>query len=107
MASLDSPELHPYEVLTPSLPLKLNFMKGAVAAGYADWPRLPELMPSCFAGVQTARDEFLVSIDRPSLELRIDRYFDAAVDDRDLAKAHGDGSGAADGHGGPGKRPAL
>ncbi|HEY3696750.1 type ISP restriction/modification enzyme [Phenylobacterium sp.] len=88
LASLDNPELYPYEVLTPSLPLKLNFMKGAVAAGYADWPRLPELMPSCFAGIQTARDEFLVSIDRPSLEQRMDRYFDPGVSDDDLSKAH-------------------
>lgn len=88
LAALQTPSLKPYEELTPSLPLKLNFKKGAVAAGYTDWPRLPELMPISFPGVQTARDEFLVSIDRAPLEKRLDRYFDAAVGDEDLAKAN-------------------
>lgn len=77
-----------YETITPSLPMRLQFMPAEVAAGYFDWPRLPELLPVSFPGVKTSRDEFLVDIDRDALEERIGRYFDSKVSNVDLAKSH-------------------
>jgi hypothetical protein len=77
-----------YENVTPSLPLRLQFMPAEVGAGYFDWPRLPELLPVSFAGIKTSRDEFLVDIDRDALEKRIEHYFDAKVSDADLAKTY-------------------
>ena len=76
-----------YEHITPSLPLRLQFMPADVGAGYFEWPRLPELLPVSFAGVKTSRDEFLVDIDRDALETRIEQYFDSKVTDADLEKA--------------------
>lgn len=77
-----------YEQITPSLPLRLQFMPADVGVGYFDWPRLPELLPVSFPGVKTSRDEFLVDIDREGLEKRIARYFDPKASDADLAKTY-------------------
>ena len=76
-----------YEHLTPSLPLRLQFMPANVGAGYFEWPRLPELLPVSFAGVKTSRDEFLIDVDRAALEKRIEQYFDLKVSDADLTRA--------------------
>ena len=77
-----------YEHLTPSLPLRLQFMPADVGAGYFEWPRLPELLPVSFAGVKTSRDEFLIDVDRGALEKRIEQYFDLKVSNADLTKAY-------------------
>jgi hypothetical protein len=77
-----------YEQVTPSLPLRLQFMPAEVVAGYFEWPRLSELLPIGFPGVKTSRDEFLVDIDRVELEKRIARYLDPQVSDAELAKAY-------------------
>ena len=76
-----------YTTYEPALGLRLAFKPGEVSAGYDAWPRLPELLPICFPGVKTSRDEFLVDIDRAALEKRIERYFDPKVSNSDLAKA--------------------
>ena len=76
-----------YENLAPSLPLRLQFMPADVGAGYFDWPRLPELLPVSFAGVKTSRDEFLVDIERETLDARIEQYFDPKISNADLEKA--------------------
>ncbi len=76
-----------YDELEPSLPMRLQFMPYEVDEAYFEWPRLPELLPVNFAGVKTSRDEFLVDIDRESLEDRLKKYFDAKVSDSDLRRA--------------------
>jgi SAM-dependent methyltransferase len=96
-----------YEHITPSLPLRLQFMPADVGAGYFEWPRLPELLPVSFAGVKTSRDEFLVDIDREALEKRITRYFDLNVSNADLMKAHPTVMATGDGFVGPNVRAAL
>ncbi len=77
---LDTAEAAPSALYAPVLPpmeLGLPFAGATVSVGYFDWPKLPELLPMSFAGMKTARDEFLVAIDRADLEHRIDAYFDA------------------------------
>lgn len=82
-------------------------MPADVGAGYFEWPRLPELLPVSFAGVKTSRDEFLVDIDRDTLEKRIEQYLDAKVSDADLAKAHPTIMATAGGYDGAGVRTRL
>lgn len=77
-----------YETVTPTLPMRLQFMPADVGADYFDWPRLPELLPVSFPGVKTSRDEFLVDIDREALEQRLDRYFDPRISDAELARLY-------------------
>ena len=77
-----------YEVVQPSLSMRLQFMPSSVGAGYFDWPTLPQLLPVSFPGVKTSRDEFLIDIDRDVLEKRIGRYFDPKVSDAELAKSY-------------------
>ncbi|MFT6670512.1 MAG: SAM-dependent methyltransferase [Afipia broomeae] len=76
-----------YEKLTPSLPMRLQFMPSDVDEAYFEWPRLPELLPVNFAGVKTSRDEFLVDVDREALEKRIEQYFDTNVSNSELKTA--------------------
>lgn len=76
-----------YEKLTPSLPMRLQFMPSDVDEAYFEWPRLPELLPVNFAGVKTSRDEFVVDIDRGALEKRIETYFDTNVSNAELKAA--------------------
>lgn len=73
-----------YQRLSPSLPLGLPFKRMGAGDDYLAWPRLPELFPASFPGVNTARDDFVVAIDRATLEARLQAYFDPAVSHADL-----------------------
>ena len=77
-----------YVPVTPPLALGLPFVGAAVSAGYFDWPKLPELLPSYFAGVQTKRDAFLVNIEREPLKTRIKDYFDKKISDQEIARRY-------------------
>ena len=77
-----------YHPLEPPLELGLPFVAAAVGSGYFDWPTLPELLPVSFSGVKTARDDFLVDIDRETLHARVRHYFDPAFPDEELARGH-------------------
>ncbi len=73
-------ELDPaYHQLTPHPALGLPFAQRTVSADYTSWPRLPELFPISFPGVQTGRDEAPVEIDRNVLTERMDNYLDPEV----------------------------
>ncbi|WP_400765480.1 type ISP restriction/modification enzyme [Methylosinus sporium] len=73
-----------YAPVTPPLELGLPFVGTVVSAGYFAWPKLPELLPSCFPGIQTSRDEFLVDVDRERLLQRVEVYFDPTVGNEEL-----------------------
>ncbi|MDW9451719.1 N-6 DNA methylase [Sinorhizobium meliloti] len=73
-----------YHSVTPALELGLPFVNAGVEAGYFDWPKLPDLFPTSFSGVKTARDEFLVDIDRDLLAARIADYFNPHVSNDDI-----------------------
>ncbi|MFZ1415422.1 MAG: type ISP restriction/modification enzyme [Defluviicoccus sp.] len=73
-----------YQRLSPSLPLGLPFKRMGAGDDYLSWPRLPELVPASFPGVKTSRDDFVVAIDRATLEERLEAYFDPAVSHAEL-----------------------
>lgn len=79
-----------YQPITPHLELGLPFVSTMVGAGYLEWPRLPDLLPAFFPGVQTKRDQFLVDIDRSALAKRIDDLFDKDLDFQDFASRYPD-----------------
>jgi len=83
LASLnDSPSYLPL-CPNPALGLPLKFR--SVTSEYLDWPRLPELFPISFSGIKTARDGFLVDIDRDPLITRVTEYYDPANSDEAIA----------------------
>jgi hypothetical protein len=75
-----------YEEVNPPLALGYPFKPRKFDADYLAWPRLPELFPSYFSGVQTNRDEALVEIDRDVLVGRMEKYFDPNVSDDELKR---------------------
>ena len=84
---LNSAETEPstlYDAITPSLELGLPFIRTAVGAEYHLWPRLTELLPTSFPGVQSKRDSVVVDIDEGRLRNRMQRYFDADIPDEAL-----------------------
>ena len=84
LASAETEPSNIYESVSPPIGLGLPFVPTAVGASYFSWPKLPELLPISFAGIQTARDDFLVSIDRTALEARLKDYFDPEIRDEEL-----------------------
>lgn len=85
LASQEAEPKKIYTPITPPLELGLPFVGAAVGDGYFAWPKLPELLLESFSGVKTARDEFLVALDKDVLEDRICKYFDARVTDTEIA----------------------
>ena len=77
-----------YDGFRPSLPLGLPFARTAVSDGWHDWPSLTDLFPVAFSGVKTARDGFLVDVDRNRLTARITDYFDPHLSDEEVGRRH-------------------
>jgi predicted helicase len=75
-----------YEALAPALEIGLSLVPGQIAVGYLGWPLLTELFPDSYPGVKTSRDDFLVNIDRFSLEERINKYFDSSVSNEEIGR---------------------
>jgi predicted helicase len=85
LGSLET-DLPAYEILDPLPILRLPFVPCEVTDEYLTWPLLTEIFSASFSGVQTKRDEFVVEIDRDSLERRITRYFDPNVSDAQIKR---------------------
>jgi len=77
----------PTEAVTPLPALGLAFLPRTVGASYLETPTLPELFPASFSGIQTSRDEGLVSIDKSALEKRMNDYFDPNQSNAKLSKS--------------------
>lgn len=86
LAECDGPSGPAWQSMTPVETLGRVFAPRATAAGYLDWPRLPELFPVSYPGVKTSRDAGLISIERTELEARMKRYFDPKVADASIAQ---------------------
>jgi len=63
-----------YSPLTLSSALGLPFKPRVVATDYLKWPRVPELFPESFPGVQSGRDDLVTDISSENLEKRIRNY---------------------------------
>jgi predicted helicase len=85
VAALDDPTVLPYVSVVPRLPVGLPFIKAAANPSYLAWPRLNDLFPKSFPGLLTSRDDFVIDVDRDTLEARMRRYFDPTVDDATVA----------------------
>ncbi|MDE0332840.1 MAG: N-6 DNA methylase [Nitrospinae bacterium] len=88
---LESSEAEPdalYESVEPVLPLGLPFASVNVSENWFDWPALPDLFPTSFPGVETARDSFLVDIDFDRLKVRVADYFDPALSHDEIAQRY-------------------
>lgn len=70
-----------YITVNPAVEIGLPFKPREVGKDYFAWAKLPELFSTWFSGVQTKRDEVLVSIDREPLIERMTQYFDKTVSD--------------------------
>lgn len=68
-----------YQQLRPDVRLGLPLKPQTVTAEYLTWPLLTELLPTSFPGIKTARDEFLVDIDRDRLVRRMEQYFNPNI----------------------------
>ena len=66
-----------YNSVEPSLPLGLPFAPTTMNVGWPEWPSLPDLFPTSFAGVKTSRDRLLVDMDLGKLKARIKDFFDS------------------------------
>lgn len=77
-----------YKEVAPTLESGLAFQPTTVTGPYYSWPRITELLPTSFPGVKTSRDDFVVDIDKARLIERIVAYFDAAVSDDAMRRAH-------------------
>jgi hypothetical protein len=74
-----------YTSLAPQIELGRAFGGKTTSSNYLGWPKLQDLLPASYPGVQTSRDGALVSTDRAALEMRIRRYFDETVTDAVIA----------------------
>lgn len=68
-----------YETFIPEVQLGLPLMPRLISTSYLNWPKLPDLFPRYFSGVQTARDSDLIDIDQSDLLARIEKYFDKNI----------------------------
>jgi hypothetical protein len=96
LRSLDEPS---YSEIEPTLELGLPFMPAESNSRYLRWPRLPELFPVSFPGVQSKQDRLVIDIDKDALIRRIGDYFDRSISDDELARLHPgsmDGSNACE-----------
>jgi len=86
LESLQTPDSNAlYKRLTPLPQLGYPFKPKKAGEGYLDWPKLPDLFPVSFPGVQTSRDTALVDIDHHSLLTRMENYFDPGVSNEKIA----------------------
>ena len=79
------PERGRYAEVVPELAVGLPFSAASAQSSYLAWPRLTDLFPRSFPGLLTSRDDFVIDVDRDSLEARIQRYFDPSVSDAEIA----------------------
>ena len=77
-----------YGGVSPLLSLGLPFAELAVSDGWPDWPALPDLFPTAFSGVKTARDGFLVDIDPDRLRARVTDYFNKDLSNEEIARRY-------------------
>ncbi|MET0398557.1 MAG: type ISP restriction/modification enzyme [Longimicrobiaceae bacterium] len=79
LASLTGDGLPESEILIPAPELGFPFMPREFGTSYLDWPRVPDLFPESFSGVQTRRDELVIDPIKEVLEERMRTYFNGAV----------------------------
>ena len=77
-----------YDQISPILDLGLPFAPIAVNREWSNWPSLPDLFPTSFAGAKTNRDSFLVDIDIDRLKERVSDYFNTDLSHDEIARRY-------------------
>ena len=77
-----------YDHTKPVLSLGLPFMQTTVSEDWFEWPKLSDLFPNSFPGVQTKRDWFLIDIDPNRLRERIADYFNPDLSHEEIAQRY-------------------
>ena len=103
----DSEPVALYTPVEPTLALGLPFAELSFDEHYPNWPLLSELLPISFPGVKTSRDEFLVSIDKETLEARLNVYFDENISHEEMRAKYRSVMQKTSGFDGPKTRSAL
>ena len=85
LGSVEPLESAPYAEVFPESAVGLPFVAVSGQPSYLTWRRQTELFPRSFPGLLTSRDDFVIDIDRESLEARVQRYFDSSVSDAEVA----------------------
>ncbi len=75
-----------YREVRPARDLGYPFTPMASEVNYLSWPLLESLFPVSYPGVQTARDDVVVSIDRDRLVERVEQYFDPSVNHEEMRR---------------------
>jgi hypothetical protein len=70
-----------YQAIQPAIELGLPLWPRSSSEGFFAWPKVTDLLPARYSGINSARDEFVVDIDRDALEERIHDYFDPTISD--------------------------
>jgi len=86
LTSLAQPSKKIYTRLKPPLEVGLPFLPMQTESGYFKWPLLTELLPVSFPGIQTGRDDFLVSIEKEALIKRLEKYFDPEISHEEMKR---------------------
>lgn len=69
----------------PVLALGIPFRQMATEVNYTTWPLLEDVFPTSFPGVQTSRDDALVSLTRDQLQERMIAYYSPDVSDESIS----------------------
>ena len=88
MATEESGPSTLYDHISPNLALGLPFTPMAVNREWSNWPSLPDLFPTSFAGAKTNRDSFLVDIDLDRLKARVVDYFKVGLGHDEIARLY-------------------
>jgi hypothetical protein len=75
-----------YDTVHPVMPLGLLFTTVKVQTDYLKWPRITDLLPTSYPGVQSKRDEVVVDIDHDTLMARMRRYFDPDTSNEEMRR---------------------
>lgn len=75
-----------FERVEPLAELGYPFKPRQTGAGYLDWPKLPDLFPVFFPGVQSGRGDLVVDIDRERLIRRMQQYFNPATSHEEMGR---------------------
>ena len=79
LASLGQETGATYHSLVPAPKLGLPYLPLLTGDHYQQWPRLMDLFPASFPGIQPCRDDVVVDIDRERLVQRMTKYFDPSI----------------------------
>ena len=84
LATLNESPEKIYTRLKPPLEIGLPFLPMKTESGFYKWPLLTDLFLVSFPGIQTGRDEFLVSIEKSLLMARLEKYFDPEISNEEM-----------------------